>query len=148
MQRSFTFTLDTNRRHNCRDQAIALKYLIHDSSPGMSASLRREPVIELLCSSSEFFAARWEFLILFIPDVDPQPYKIERDEKCSQKKDQFPNAHVGPVAVEDSYHEDAEHSPVTRSKKRANALFGYHRIFLVSLENSTSQLLKTGHSAH
>jgi len=32
--------------------------------------------------------------------------------------------------VEASYHEGAEHSPVTHSKKRANALFGYHRILV------------------
>jgi hypothetical protein len=51
-----------------------------------------------------FFAGGREFLILFIPDVDPQPYKIERDEKCSRKKDQYPNAHVGPVTVEASNH--------------------------------------------
>ena len=30
--------------------------------------------------------------------------------------------------MEASHHEGAEHSPVTHSKKRANALFGYHRI--------------------
>ncbi len=90
--------------------------------------MRIEPVIELVCSLSEFLADGREFFILFIPDMGPQSCEIERDEKCSRKKSHYPNAQVGPVTVEPNRHKGAEHCRVTHPKKRPYALFGYHRM--------------------
>jgi hypothetical protein len=116
-------TGDSGFRTACRCAAIArgravlkrggrARSFIGRTETGGSASYPRllrgpslgvEPVIELLCSSPEFFAARREFLVKFVFGGNPSSCKIESNAKNTGQQEQNCNAHTRPTIM------DADH---------------------------------------
>ena len=122
--------------------------LIEELSSGPRAPLRVEPVIELLASPPEFFTARRESFVLFVPDRDPPSRNKDRDENYTRQNEEYPNAHARPVIMDSKHDQRTKDRRITYPKQRANASFAYHRLHQRFRRAFYCTMLKPGVYAH